>query len=554
LEWFLEKAEPVFSRFWNHLHNNPLIPKIIGSVFLIIFITGSVFLVSYAISSSEMPPGNLISTLKDVSVYYATPENSRSQVAILDDSDEGWTILSSLEDQEFGAGTGLEVDRSENIEYPVRPGETLSEIAYAYDIPYEFLAWYNKISNANRIRVGTVIIIPSLENTEKGKIEFAQYKARQTTRPVATTARNIKDIQIGYESRSTGGISEGGVTIHFHIVNPPANLRSYEWEMGDGRRSFRENPSYEYSVPKTYVVRLTAQGSDGAIYKSKALYIDIPHPSSVEDQNTVKFITISAPDDYFVVDGTITSVAGYANVSASPLDLSESDRFLTKVRFRKPGYYGITVYKEGYKEQYYSIFVSPVATVHADTALETFNWYRTQFNTGTPSNCGPASVSMAIGWGASKYYPASTVRETVGWVGEGGTSFEELLNVIKSQGVSAYVAPLRSVQHIRDVIDTGGIAIILYHTGGIKSARSNAAADLFGKYYNDSVGHYSVIKGYSLNDEYFVIHDPIPSDWGANSFRYGDEISMIGRNRYYSSAEVLRSLRRAEMIVVKRPQ
>jgi hypothetical protein len=553
LEVFLEKAEPAFSRFWNHLNNNPLIPKIIGSAILLLFIAGSVFLVSFAISSSEMPPGNLISTLKDVSVYYTTPESFRSQVAIFDDSDEGWTIFSGIDDQEFGAGTGLEVDRSENIEYPVRPGETLSEIAYAYDIPYDFLAWYNKINNANRIRVGTVIVIPSLDNVEKGKIEFAQYKASRQTRPVAATpSRNIRDIQIGYESRVTG--SESGVTVHFNIIDPPANLRSYEWDMGDGKRSFRENPSYEYSVPKTYVVRLTAQGNDGAIYRSKSLYIDIPHPSSVEDQNTVKFITISAPDDYFVVSGTITSVAGYANVNAAPLDLSESDRFLTKVRFRRPGYYGLTVYKEGYGEQYYSIFVSPVATMHADTALETFNWYRTQFNTGTPSNCGPASVSMAIGWGASRYYPASSVRETVGWVGEGGTSFEELLGVIKSQGVSAYVAPLRSVQHVRNVIDSGGIAIILYHTGGIKSTRSSAAADLFGKYYNDSVGHYSVIKGYSLNDEYFVIHDPIPSDWGTNSFRYGDEISMIGRNRYYSSAEVLRSLRRAEMIVVNRPQ
>jgi len=82
--------------------------------------------------------------------------------------------------------------------------------------------------------------------------------------------------------------------------------------------------------------------------------------------------------------------------------------------------------------------------------------------------------------------------------------------------------------------------------------RSDPGTDLFGKYYNDSVGHYAVVKGYSLNGEYFVIHDPIPSDWGVNSFRYGDEISMIGRNRYYSSAEMLRCLRRADMIVVKK--
>jgi hypothetical protein len=63
-----------------------------------------------------------------------------------------------------------------------------------------------------------------------------------------------------------------------------------------------------------------------------------------------------------------------------------------------------------------------------------------------------------------------------------------------------------------------------------------------------------VVKGYSLNGEYFIIHDPIPSDWGANRFRYQDEISMVGRNRYYSSAELLKSLRRPSMIVVPRAQ
>jgi hypothetical protein len=100
------------------------------------------------------------------------------------------------------------------------------------------------------------------------------------------------------------------------------------------------------------------------------------------------------------------------------------------------------------------------------------------------------------------------------------------------------------------VIDSGNIAIILFHTDGVRMSRQNPATDLFGKYYDDSVGHYAVIKGYSLNGEYFVIHDPIPSDWGMNNFRYADEISMMGRNRYFSAAEVLRSLRRNEMIVV----
>ncbi|MDR0442437.1 MAG: LysM peptidoglycan-binding domain-containing protein [Treponema sp.] len=543
---FFDEIRAVFTYFCYITRDNPLVPKVIGVSVAFFVITGCSFLVYFAVSSPEMPPGNLLATLKDVSVHYLTPENSQSQLAILD-SEEDWAIMSAFDGHEFGSGVEAP-DRTQNIEYPVRPGETLSEIAYAYGISYDLLAWYNKISNANRIRAGTMIIIPSLDNTKKAESEFAQQRTKQVK--AAAAPKKVKDIQISYDSRMSGDINGAGITVNFSIVNPPANLRSLEWDMGDGRRSFRENPSYEYMHPKTYVVRLTAQGSDGVIYKSNPLYIDVPHPTSMEEHSRVKFITLSSLEEYFVIDGTISAVAGYANVEAAPLDLSESDKFLTKVRFRRPGYYGVTVRKEGGREQYYSIFASPIATMHADMDLENFNWYRTQFNTGTPSNCGPASVSMAIGWGTSKYYPVSSVRQAVGWQGEGGTSFEELLKVIRNQGVSASIAPLRSVQNVRDVIDSGAIAIILFHTSGIKTVKANPATDLFGKYYNDSVGHYAVVKGYSLNGEYLVIHDPIPSDWGANSFRYGDEISMIGRNRYYSSAEILRSLRRADMIVI----
>jgi hypothetical protein len=157
---------------------------------------------------------------------------------------------------------------------------------------------------------------------------------------------------------------------------------------------------------------------------------------------------------------------------------------------------------------------------------------------------------MAIGWGTGSYFPVASVRHAIGWQGDGGTSFDDLMRVIRSQGVAASVQPLRSVQNIREVIDAGGIAIILFFTDGVRTATGDPASNLFGKYYNDSVGHYVVIKGYSLNGEYFVIHDPIPSDWGANSFRYGDELSMMGRNRYFMASEVLSSLRRNEMIVV----
>jgi LysM repeat protein len=520
----------------------------VGLSVLGLIILGAILLVSFAIASPELPPENLVSVLNETAEYYTRMENSSaSRVMVLPSEEKNWAALSSFEDWEGETGAGAQVvDRTRDIEYHIRPGETLSEIAYSYNVPYDLLAFYNNLSNPNRIRVGTVILIPSLENMQSAEQRMAK-QPRQAV-PVRTA---VKNATIAYENHYNGDINGNGITVQFSVVDPPLEaLQSFEWDFGDGKRGFRPNPSYEYTVPKTYVARLTARDAAGTIYKSNPLYIDIPHPGSVAEGSTTKFVTLSSPDEYFVVNGVITDVARYSSVGAAPLDLSESDQFLTKVRFTKPGFYGITVREPNNLEQYYSVFVSPIPTMHADATPLNFNWYRTQYNTGTTSNCGPASVSMAIGWSLGKYFPVASVREAVGWQGDGGTSFEELLKVIRAEGVPASIHPLRTVDHIKDVIDAGGIAIVLFRTDGVKTSRTDPAQNLFDKYYNDTVGHYIVIKGYSLNGEYFVIHDPIPSDWGTNSFRYGDEVSMIGRNRYYSSAELLKSLRRADMIVV----
>jgi len=542
---FLDIIKEIFSRLFDVIRYNPLVRKVTLASCITAFIAGSSFLVFFAIISPELPPENLFSTIKDVSKNNGFHGNSMSNV-VLSPTDDDWATLTSFNGNEFETGAGSQAqDRSRDFEYPVRPGETLSEIAYSYGISYDFLAWYNKITNVNRIRAGTVLIIPSLENIEINEPEFRQHRIRQ--QQSAAPARTVRSVEITYDSRNNG--ANAGITVHFSIVNPPTGLSSYEWDLGDGRRSFKSDPSHEYSAPRTYAVRLTAQDGAGVIYRSNSLYVDIPHPASAAEHSTTRFVTLYSPDEHFVIKGTITKVARYANVEDA-LDLSESDRFLTKARFRQSGYYGVTVQESKGHEQYYSIFVSPIPTMHVDLDISNFNWYRTQFNTGTPSNCGPASAAMGISWATGRYFPVSAVRQAIGWQGDGGTSFEELVRVIRNQGVDASLQPLTTEQQIKNVIDSGAIAVILFHTNGVKTARKDPAKDLFGKYYNDSVGHYVVIKGYSLNGEYFVIHDPIPSDWNGNSFRYEDEISMMGRNRYFPVSEVLRSLRRNEMIVV----
>jgi PKD repeat protein len=515
-----------------------------------VFFLGSVILVSYAISSPELPPENLISTLNNVSGYYNDPDNSyAASIVVLPSEEKKWVDLSGLDKAEVQTGAGTqEADRTKDIAYHIRPGETLSEIAYSYNISHDLLAFYNNLTNADRIQIGTIIRIPSLDNMKNAGEQLAKRPSKQET-----PRRGTKNAVIAFESRNNGAKNGLGITVQFSIVNPPIEtLQSFEWDFGDGRRGFRPNPSYEYTEPKTYVVRLTARDTEGLIYKSNPLYIDVAHPDSIAGSASTKFVTLASPEDFFVVNGTITEVARYPGVEVAPLDFSESDQFLTKVRFKKPGYYGLTVRDKEMVEQYYSIFVSPVPTMHADMSPVDYNWYRTQYNTGTSSNCGPAVASMAVGWSLGKHLPVAAVRESIGWQGNGGTSFEDFMKVVRTEGIPAEMKPLRSIQDIKDVIDAGNIGIILFHTGGISQSQANPEKSLFGKYYNDEVGHYIIIKGYSLNEEYFVTYDPIPNDWTVNSFRYGDELSMVGRNRYYNSREILRSLRRYEIMVIPR--
>ena len=550
---FLSRQKPAKRRYSSFLEESwgASLHHTAGWICFGVFLLGAVILVSYAISSPELPPENLFSTLNNVSGYYNDPENTyAASIVVLPSSEEKkWAKLSSLNTAEKQTGAGVqEADRTKDIDYNIRPGETLSEIAYTYNIPHELLAFYNNITNANRIQIGTVIRIPSLDNMKTAAERLAKRPPKQVT-----TRRSPQNAIIACESRKNGEINNAGTTVQFSIVSPPLEtLQSFEWDFGDGKRGFRPNPIYEYTEPKTYIARLTARDTQGIIYKSNPLYIDVAHPDSTPENTSTQFVTLASPEDFFVVNGTITKVARYASVAAAPLDFSESDQFLTKVRFKKPGYYGLTAMDRENVERFYSIFISPLPTIHADMATVDYNWYRTQYNTGTSSNCGPAVASMAIGWSLGKYLPVASVRGAIGWQGNGGTSFEDFMKVLRAEGIPAEMKPLRSVQDVKDMIDGGNIAIILFHTGGLSQSQVNPEKSLYGKYYNDDVGHYIIIKGYSLNEDFFVAYDPIPNDWTVNSFRYGDGISMVGRNRYYNSREILRSLRRYEMMIVPR--
>lgn len=234
-------------------------------------------------------------------------------------------------------------------------------------------------------------------------------------------------------------------------------------------------------------------------------------------------------------------------LSADSVEIPRHERVY---RALKSGYYNITVESaDGSLSKIY-LYVSTFASRHADR--NDINWYRTQFNTGTSSNCGPSTVSMAIAWAKAEYVPVISIREKVGWQSDGGTSYADLRGVMRQYGVSSKIMYTGTANDLFKIIDRGNIAIVLIHTSDISKNPDDTSKSSIGRYYDDSVGHYIIIKGYSLDKKYFIVHDPIPSDWVSNAFRQNDGISMIGKNRYYPAAELYNALRRRDVIEIDR--
>jgi len=191
-----------FKKLSDIIRYNPVVRKVSVVSLITVFLLCSVSLVFFAVLSPELPPGNLFSSINEIYEYHETHNYSRTDV-VSSSSDDDWVALTAFSNSDFETGAGsLTQDRSMDFEYPVRPGETLSEIAYAYDIPYDFLAWYNKIAHVDRIKFGTVLIIPSLENIQSSEREYQSQRAIQ--RQAEIVAKTARSINVTYSSRNSG--------------------------------------------------------------------------------------------------------------------------------------------------------------------------------------------------------------------------------------------------------------------------------------------------------------------------------------------------------------
>lgn len=445
-----------------------------------------------------------------------------------------------------GSGSVI-FERTEDIEHVVQHGETLSEIAYAYDIDHQSLATYNHLTNPNAIRAGQKLVIPSVESVRRLKDEVSEQELLQTAVVASAPVSNAGGVPLVIDAeRALDGTA---VTARLFVAGGlPEGFSNYEWDLGNGYLGFRPTLSVTYDQPGTYTVKLRVNNGAGSVIESNRLHINVPYPGDLVDLDQT-FLTIGSVEEVFSVEGDVVDVADFGSLADSPIELLAKEGDFSMLRSNAPGYYAITSQIQDYFKQTF-VFVSPFESVHSDRA--DMNWYRTQFNTGSPSNCGPSVVSMAVAWARGEYLAVSAVREQIGWRGNGGTSFSELISQMRNAGVDARLTPTESAQDVFNIVDEGNIAVVLYHSGAVSWTTGAPEENLVGRYYNDSVGHYVIVKGYTTDGKYFVVYDPIPSDWVSNSKRYSDGVSMMGRNRYYPVDEVYGSIRRSGVIEIRR--
>ena len=108
-----------------------------------------------------------------------------------------------------------------------------------------------------------------------------------------------------------------------------------------------------------------------------------------------------------------------------------------------------------------------------------------------------------------------------------------------------------TTEAVKKIVDRGNIAIIVYNTARISRTSGDPRINMTGRYYDDDTGHYSIVKGYTLDGRYFIVYDPIPSDWARNAARYSDGQSMLGRNRFYPVTEIARTMGRRVIEVMR---
>ncbi len=169
-----------------------------------------------------------------------------------------------------------------------------------------------------------------------------------------------------------------------------------------------------------------------------------------------------------------------------------------------------------------------------------YDWYRTQMGTGPAqgSNCGPTSVAMAMHWfDAELDVPVSEIRETITPGTTGWWYTNDIAAALDAWSVPYRIRPA-SAETLREALDAGSILLVCLNMGYITRA-ANPKATHFDRFYAYDSGHFLIVKGHFDGFQWLIVHDP--NNWQDDYYDDAHELPL-GKNRYYSSAEVLQSM------------
>ncbi|MBN1413403.1 MAG: LysM peptidoglycan-binding domain-containing protein [Spirochaetales bacterium] len=430
--------------------------------------------------------------------------------------------------------------------YKVQPGDTVYEIAEKYSIPFYDLIRFNRIEDPTKLQIDDSLLIPQgITEVTGNRPSLSNNDEARLPDKIAVAVDKVK--------------GTAPLLVHFKLNSEiPRSNYSYMWDFGNDRFGFDPVSKTTYESPGVYNATFWIYDKNNKEIGSNKVTIRVT--SRIKEPKVVKIstanayhITLSQVNDILDLSKILKDIDGNPEKLDKDLSVSQSPVIFQKLDDArllsiKPGYSRIKITGNNTKLDAY-VFVSPIPTKHSFEP--DYEWYKTQFGTGLNANCGPASVAMAIYWAKGTDISVKKVRSEIGMpYSSGGISFEDMFKSFNNHRVKAFYTTVDSAYDLKRIIDNGNIAIILYHTSFIKKTKDRNADNMTGRYYDDLTGHYSIVKGYSRDMKYFVVYDPIPSDWDSNNQRYDDGFSMLGKNRYYPVNQVMAGLKDRRVIEV----
>jgi hypothetical protein len=189
----------------------------------------------------------------------------------------------------------------------------------------------------------------------------------------------------------------------------------------------------------------------------------------------------------------------------------------------------------------------PLPSSAAILADRTYDWYRYQgaADSGAmaSNNCGPTCVAMAIQFARNNLWvPIADIRTHMG--GSSWTYPEMLTSALNNWQVANQ--RLYTMQDIYSAVTARG-SIVLVHvymsyftTGSDYLVANSDPAQHYGRFYTYASSHWLLLKGFTADGQWAIVHDP--NAWPSRADNWYAGSIPKGKDRYYRYSELAASI------------